>query len=526
MHPKILITKSVSQKHSSYLIYKPSLCYFKSRFLSQSFSSVRPHHGEEDDKKGIREWQPCDSSISKERNDECLGISQTQSSAYEQESIRNDICKLLRVIALKVSKKKRNDSSLKIRFPATVSLGRGLPSSVCYFQEMSGVIYSVVRNAFYGVQVISSNSSERSDILTILATKISSCKENLTVQEVSKAFYDLHGLNEIGDKTDFISVIRFVQLQLKIIVESTSPFLGLSSGRSSMSKIGTRDLVTLCQSLVLTLPEISTIITMEEYKDLRKMQNLLTGELASRRLYGDLFYKRMDFQSKAERRLYNIASKACRDKNMKINANSHLFDIFESDIIIRIPSADGGSDIVINIEVDGPHHNYEKKIIFCERKDKYLKSKGVFVSRITTYVMDDTKDIKLEKWVLKVISDAIAIDLDASKKTLINPSKNMSGYIYGLIMFYTAGLWATRPVDKSLPLDHYDNYSNEFQSIENYTGNNNQGISVPITTKLYFSDEQERKIKNNLRAREQRKRRKIQSSDMKEEKELLSVENS
>jgi hypothetical protein len=521
MNPRILITRSVSQKHSSSFIYKPSLIcrYFKSRFLSQSFSSDRPHHREEDDKKGIREWEPCDSSISKERNDECLGIS------LQQVQQTKDICNLLRVIALKVSKKNRKDSSLKIRFPATVLQVRELPSSVWYFQEVSGVIYGVVRKAFYGVQGISSDTSEVSDMLTTLANKIRSCKENLTVLEVSKAFYDLHGLNEIGNKTDFISVIRFVQLQLKIIVESTSPFLGLPPGRSSMSKIGTRDLVTLCQSLVLILPEISTIITMEEYKDLRKMQNFLTKELACRRLYGDSFYKRMDFQSRAERRLYNIASKACRDKNMKFTANSHLFDLFESDIIIRIPPADGGGDIIINIEVDGPHHKFGKKIVFCERKDKYLKSKGVFVSRISTYVMGDMRDLKLEKWALKVISDAIAINSDASKKTSMNPSKYMNGYIYNLIMFYTAGLRATRPADRNHILDQYDDNSDEYQSIENYIRSDNQGISVPIVTKRYFSDEQERKIKNNLRAREQRERRKMKSSDMKKEKELQSVEN-
>jgi hypothetical protein len=532
MNSRIFITRSVSQKHSSSLTYKPSLIcrYFKSRFLCQSFSSDRPQDGVEDDKKAIREWEPRDSSISKDRIDECLGISlpqvqQTQSSAYEQQCIRKDICNLLRAISSKVSKRNRKDFSFKKGFPATVLQVRELPSSVWYFQEMPGVIYGFVRNAFYGVQGISSDSSEVSDMLTTLAVKIRSCKKNLTVQEVGKAFYDLHGLNEIGNKTDFISVIRFVQLQLKIIVESTSPFLGLSPGRSSMSKVGTKDLVILCQSLVLILPEISTIITMEEYKDLRKMQNLLTNELACRRLYGDLFYKRMDFQSRAERRLYNIASKACRDKNMKFNANSHLFDLFESDIIIRIPPADGGGDIIINIEVDGIHHNFEKKIIFCERKDKYLKSRGVFVSRISTYVMDDMRDIKLEKWVLKVISDAIAINSDASKKTLMNPSKYMNGYIYSLIMFYTAGLRATRPADKSLILDHYDDNSNEYQSIGNYSRSNNQGISVPIITKQYFSDEQERKIKNNLRTREQRERRKIKTDEIKKEKELQSVVN-
>ena len=71
-------------------------------------------------------------------------------------------------------------------------------------------------------------------------------------------------------------------------------------------------------------------------------------------------------------------------------------------------------DIIINIEVDGIYHKHEKKIIFCDRKDKHLKSKGVYVSRIDVSVMDKMNDIELEQWVLQVISNVKAITLDMS----------------------------------------------------------------------------------------------------------------
>ena len=127
------------------------------------------------------------------------------------------------------------------------------------------------------------------------------------------------------------------------------------------------------------------------------MSLLLTDELASRRRDEDGYYEHSGLQSEAERRMYDIASKACQNPDIEIHTNVHLFDLFESDTILKVPSNGANNDIIINIEVDGTHHKREKKITFCERKDKYSKSKGISVARIST--LNEIKDIELEGWV-------------------------------------------------------------------------------------------------------------------------------
>jgi outer membrane murein-binding lipoprotein Lpp len=275
-----------------------------------------------------------------------------------------------------------------------------------------------IGNAFYGLQGMSSDVSEVRAVLSALAIKVGACKEDLSAQEVGNAFYGLQGIRWIGNSPDFISVVAFLRLKVRIIVNGISKSIKLPPERFSASSIVTRELITLCQSLVFFLLEISTIISMEQYKDLEMMNTLLTDELIRRKQDGDVYYKLSGFQSKAEKRIFNIVTKACRDTDIEINANVHLFDLFESDVILRIPSNDGRAEIIINIEVDGIHHKREKKKTFCERKDKYLKLKGVCISRIDTSIMDDMNDIELEEWVSQLISHArTSANLDLAKRT-------------------------------------------------------------------------------------------------------------
>jgi very-short-patch-repair endonuclease len=52
----------------------------------------------------------------------------------------------------------------------------------------------------------------------------------------------------------------------------------------------------------------------------------------------------------------------------------------------------------VNIEVDGIHHNRERKKRFCMLRDKYLKSQGVIIQRIVTSSLRKMNDTELEKW--------------------------------------------------------------------------------------------------------------------------------
>jgi hypothetical protein len=130
------------------------------------------------------------------------------------------------------------------------------------------------------------------------------------------------------------------------------------------SRIITKELVTLCQSLTLLLPEVSEFLDIKDYTDLERLDNLIKDELACRKQNGDNFYKSTEFQSKSEKRMHKIAMKISQDTPIEIHNNVHLFELFESDITLHIPiNGDPINKTIINIEVDGIHHRNEKKKI-------------------------------------------------------------------------------------------------------------------------------------------------------------------
>jgi hypothetical protein len=91
-------------------------------------------------------------------------------------------------------------------------------------------------------------------------------------------------------------------------------------------------------------------------------------------------------------RMHKIAKKRFEDTGVEVRSNVQLFHLFESNVIIRIQSDGDRSDTTINIEVNDIDH--ENGRTFCERKDKYLKSEGVFVLRMDASRMNEMKDIK------------------------------------------------------------------------------------------------------------------------------------
>jgi hypothetical protein len=256
-----------------------------------------------------------------------------------------------------------------------------------------------VGNALYGLQGMSSDCSEVRDVLSSLAIKVGRCREDLNAQAVGNALYGLYGVVWIGSAPNFLSVLSFLNQQVNIIANS------FSLKESVGSRIITKELVILCQSLTLLLPEISEFLDIKDYTNLERLNNLIKSELSCRKQNGDNFYKSAEFQSKSEKRMHKIAMKFSEDTPIEVHNNLHLFDLFESDTTLRIPiNGDHINKTIINIEVDGIHHRNEKKILFCKRKDKYLKSKGVFVFRMNVFQMDNMKDIEIEEWILSIIS--------------------------------------------------------------------------------------------------------------------------
>jgi hypothetical protein len=305
-----------------------------------------------------------------------------------------------------------------------------------------------VGNALYGFQGMSSEYPEVKDALTGLVDKISGCKDNLSAHTGGNALYGLQGIKWRAGSPEFPLVLLILHRHISRIVDNVCKSKDLSAltedpkhtnraerrqviadnlmrSAHSSSQKGTKTLVSLCQSLTFFLSEQSkisetleygtTITTMREFRDFQNMNVKIVKELSLRRKSGDIFYKSSEDQSVAGRRMYESVVKATQNNDIKIHANKYLFDLFDSDFVLYISTNDYNEDsqtpTIINIEIDGIHQNKNK--LFCRRKDEYLKSRGVFVSRINVDTVKNMEDAELEKWILETIS---SVNLEVSSR--------------------------------------------------------------------------------------------------------------
>lgn len=183
---------------------------------------------------------------------------------------------------------------------------------------------------------------------------------------------------------------------------------------SSCQLLTTLDLVYLSQNIVLGLGEQKNIMK-EEYEKWVEVQVLLVNELASRRSNYDSFFSAGKNKSKAEMRVNKAVNKLFKNTSSSIlvSRNEYLFNLFESDIVLRtvLENSDSNSDsssnndIIINIELDGLQHQREKSKRFGMLRDKYLKSQGVVVERLENSSLEKMSEDQLEKWLLKILAD-------------------------------------------------------------------------------------------------------------------------
>jgi hypothetical protein len=116
--------------------------------------------------------------------------------------------------------------------------------------------------------------------------------------------------------------------------------------------------------------------------------------------------------------MHRAAVRVLGQSRATVSSNDYLIDMFESDIVVRIPfveSADdaevsaGGKWLVINIEVDGMHHRQKRKINFCMLRDAFLKSRGIQVHRIDVVHLGKMDDSQVDHWLLDVIAESLLL---------------------------------------------------------------------------------------------------------------------
>jgi hypothetical protein len=170
---------------------------------------------------------------------------------------------------------------------------------------------------------------------------------------------------------------------------------------------------------------------------------MLTKELALRRAGNDPFFARHGFRSVHEAKVHDAALAVFRAadeellarlgvvtdvgapaeegvesaRTVVVEADTHLFDFVECDVLIRLPmalpahdagaaAAASGAWLLVNIEVDGIHHRNGKRSRFCHLRDKYLSTRGVVVERVMTSTLWDMGPQDIEAWVRHVVEAA------------------------------------------------------------------------------------------------------------------------
>ena len=173
------------------------------------------------------------------------------------------------------------------------------------------------------------------------------------------------------------------------------------------------ELRSLGQAVLLCIPSRRDVLDDASYELWTKLGDSVCIEHRRRIKSGEY----MDsFRSHVERKVYCVAASLYGQSRATVCSNDYLFDMFESDIVVRIPfvvsieegeASDDGKWLVINIEVDGMHHRQERKMNFCKLRDAYLKSRGVIVHRIDASRVTKMDDNQLEGWLLDVTAASL-----------------------------------------------------------------------------------------------------------------------
>ena len=250
-----------------------------------------------------------------------------------------------------------------------------------------------VGNALYGLQGMSSGSDEVRDLMMALHPIVDNCSERLSSQAIGNALYGILTLIGSPGSSELVDILHSQLVELQIRSQNFRLLLNI-------------DLINLCQSVCFALPLLSKVRDVQEYKSWEMLLRKLKGEIGIRKVEIDANSMK---KSPHERRIQRIASQTFKKENYQITFNYHLFNTFESDIVIDIPTDDGV--LVLNIEVDGIHHLRTKKKLFCLRRDAYLNSRNVHIYRINTIKMANMDDDAIKKWLKNAADEVISLSL-------------------------------------------------------------------------------------------------------------------
>ena len=252
-------------------------------------------------------------------------------------------------------------------------------------------------NALYGMQSMSSDYAEVRSMLSALSGKVHSCKESLDAQAVGNALY---GMQSISCDASF-AIHAFLLRHISVL-----PHV------EHLSRV---ELLSVGQAILLCIASRRDVLNGASYKMWTEYGDSVCSEHRRRITSGECVDS---FRSNVEKSMHRAALRTLGQSSVMISSNEYLFDMFESDIALRIPfvestdeteASDEGKWLVINIEVDGVRHTRERKINFCKLRDAYLKSRGVVVHRIDASRVTKMDDNQVQQWLLDVVAESLLV---------------------------------------------------------------------------------------------------------------------
>jgi hypothetical protein len=284
-----------------------------------------------------------------------------------------------------------------------------------------------VANALYGLQGMTSDHKEVLSMLSALAAKVQSCAESFSPKNVNYALYGLQGMT--SDHQEVLSVLAALEPKVlsrtgplsvqraTIALYGLQGMLAASSVQSILRSIPTSPEVlsgdpssvrSFGRSIALILPALRLTQNKEEVERWEAMDGLI------RRHLKQLPKEPHAFVRPEERLAYSAVMVAMAKERVLVSTSEFLFDIFESDIVVRVFKSNESErasechsrNLTINIEIDGEQHKEATNVRFCALRDAYLQSRGVVICRVSASWVRETSDIDLQQWMASSIESA------------------------------------------------------------------------------------------------------------------------
>ena len=242
---------------------------------------------------------------------------------------------------------------------------------------------------FVGMQRMTWDSPEVRSMLHVLSGKLIERNDSLGGSELSNILYGLiTGFRTAKDESE--KLIALVLQEMNSSLDSYSQFDMNEFYRTlSLLHFYCKDDLSapLSEQIVSLLDSLAQSI--KHHKDI-SLSSSITGLLS-------------EYGSTSESSITGVVMKYCLDNNIKvsISRNENLHG-FEADIIIRQDKK------IVNIEVDGPLHQYPKRILFTNRRDEYLTQQhGCVVARLDITAFRKKKWRDAEKAVQGLLKDIL-----------------------------------------------------------------------------------------------------------------------